>query len=86
MLAVSALHLMAARKTVRDDRRFALSEPDGDAAPWIVAGKIEDIEDKRAIIVSLPDEERVALGDEVAKVEQSPRPEGRLMTMVLAPR
>ena len=32
-----------------------------DNIPWIEAGRVTDIEDKRAIIVSLPDEERVAV-------------------------
>lgn len=86
VMSVSALHFWAAMldrqeeaATVREAR---------DETPWIEAGLISDILDKRAIVVSLPDEERVAVfrnGDTLSAVhnvcahQNGPLGEGKIV-------
>ncbi len=64
---VSALHLMAAFKTRREDARYASLV----AAGWIDAGAPSSFEESRAVVVALADQEKVAIF----------RHEGRLSAM-----
>ncbi|MEM9332901.1 MAG: Rieske 2Fe-2S domain-containing protein [Pseudomonadota bacterium] len=59
--AVSFLHFWAAMKDRKEEAEVAKPAQTSDDIPWIEAGKVSDIVDKRAIVVSLPDEERVAI-------------------------
>lgn len=59
--AVSGLHFWAARRAGSEERDIVREAETRDDVPWLRAGLVSDIEDKRAIIVSLPDEERVAI-------------------------
>lgn len=52
------LHLAAALKTWREDRDVATAAAD---APWIVAGRVGEIAEGRAIIVRPPQGEKVAI-------------------------
>lgn len=61
VFAVSGLHFWAALKdgsAEKDKTRNPSGESD---IPWVEAGAVGSIEDKRAMIVSLPEEERVAI-------------------------
>ncbi|MEL7429386.1 MAG: Rieske (2Fe-2S) protein, partial [Pseudomonadota bacterium] len=59
--AVSTLHFVAAMRDRREEAEIEKGSGLPDGTPWIKAGKVNDIVDKRAMIVSLPDEERVAI-------------------------
>ena len=55
---LAALHLAAARKTARDDAAHAAPTPE---PPWRRAGRLDDIEEGRAMTVALAEGERVAI-------------------------
>ncbi|MEM7069344.1 MAG: Rieske 2Fe-2S domain-containing protein [Pseudomonadota bacterium] len=61
VFAVSGLHFFAAMRDRKEDAEIAREAQVIDETPWLEAGKVGDIADKRAIVVSLPDEERVAI-------------------------
>ncbi len=56
--AVAGLHVMAGVTERRRDRAVAEGARE---APWVVAGEVGDIPDNRAIVVSLAEDERVAV-------------------------
>jgi nitrite reductase/ring-hydroxylating ferredoxin subunit/DMSO/TMAO reductase YedYZ heme-binding membrane subunit len=56
--AVTILHVMAARREVQ--AKWAPAR-DAHAAPWIEAGRIDEIADTHALVVQLDDGERVAI-------------------------
>lgn len=59
--AVSGLHFWAAMNARREDQTVSRTPQMKEDVPWIEAGLVSEIDDKRAKIVSLPDEERVAI-------------------------
>ncbi|MGI9350832.1 MAG: Rieske 2Fe-2S domain-containing protein [Rhizobiaceae bacterium] len=61
VFAVSILHFIVAMKDRQADSMFVREPNPGDDTPWIEVGQVSQIENKRAKIVSLPDEERVAV-------------------------
>ena len=86
--AVSTLHFLAALRAGREEAMIARKPESDDGVPWIRAGKVSDIEDRRAIVVSLPDEERVAVfrnGDTLSAVhnvcahQNGPLGEGKIV-------
>jgi nitrite reductase/ring-hydroxylating ferredoxin subunit/DMSO/TMAO reductase YedYZ heme-binding membrane subunit len=58
VLLLVGLHLAAGWRALRDDRGIAAPADD---APWIVAGRIADIAEGRAIVVRPPAGEKVAI-------------------------
>ncbi len=61
VVAVCSLHLIAVRLGSQADAAMALVPAGDTAKPWVEACKIDDIEDKRAVVVALGDDERVAI-------------------------
>ena len=59
--SVCGLHFWAVLRGSKEEATIIREPQTGGGIPWIRAGKVSDIEDKRAIIVSLPDDERVAI-------------------------
>lgn len=81
--AVSGLHFVAGRQEAHAD-----TSAEGEAPEWIEAGEVADIADKRAIVVTIPGGERVAIfrdGDNLSAVtnvcvhQNGPLGEGRVI-------
>ena len=88
VLAVSVLHFYVALRDRKSEQQISREAQIIDDTPWLEAGSVKDIEDKRAIIVSLPDEERVAIfrnGDTLSAVhnvcahQNGPLGEGKIV-------
>lgn len=88
VLAVSLSHFWAAFKGRSEEEAYDLSKYVDDDTPWVEAGLVGEIEDKRAMIVSLPDKERVAIfknGDTLSAVhnvcahQNGPLGEGKIV-------
>ncbi len=85
VFAVASLHFVAGRAERRKDRAAPRA---ANSAPWMVAGKVGEIPEDRAIIVSLEGDERVAIfrhGDSLSALsnvcahQNGPLGEGRVI-------